>query len=108
VVTGPAVPPGGEELREALAAALAHHSWCTYGQPMVSVTGVVESRGQCNCLPARQEDADALMPVVEAIARRRAAEELRAAADRHQVDLGAVRCFEAEDDRARADALEAE
>lgn len=63
------------EDREALTEALAHHSWCTYGQPMVSVTGVVESRGQCNCLPARQEDVGVLLPVVDAIARRRAAEE---------------------------------
>jgi hypothetical protein len=51
--------------------------------------------------------ADALMPVVEAIARRRAAEELRAAAEELLLEDLRPKCA-AEMIRDRADALEAE
>jgi hypothetical protein len=69
-VTGPAVPPGAED-RELLA----HAIWTT---------------GRTRAVD-RFPLADALMPVVEAIARRRAAEELRAAAGRlHDLAVGAI------------------
>jgi hypothetical protein len=56
----------------------------------------------------RREGLARLLPVVEAIARERAAEELEAAADRHEADEPGCLSAEAQADRARAAALRGE